>query len=42
MYVNDFDLLSELIAKIGENKFLKARFDEVYAKRWKPQLDPDF
>lgn len=42
MYVNDFDLLPELIAKIGENKYLKAHFDKVYASYWKPRLDPDF
>lgn len=42
MYVNDFDLLPELIAKIGENKHLKAHFDKVYATYWKPRLDPDF
>jgi hypothetical protein len=42
MFVNDFDLLPELIAKIAENKPLKAQFDEFYAKRWKPHLDPDF
>jgi hypothetical protein len=42
MFVNDFDLLPELIAKIGENKHLKAHFDKVYASYWKPRLDPDF
>jgi len=42
MYVNDFKLLPELIAKIGENKHLKAHFDKVYTSRWKPLLDPDF
>lgn len=42
MYVDDMELLPELIAKIAENKPLKARFDEVYAKFWKPHLDPDF
>lgn len=42
MYVNDFDLLPELIEKIGENKHLKAHFDKVYASHWKPMLDPDF
>lgn len=42
MFVNDFDLLPELIAKIGENKMLKAHFDNVYASYWKPRLDPDF
>lgn len=42
MYVNDFELLPELIAKIGENKHLKAHFDKVYASYWKPRLDPDF
>lgn len=42
MYVNRFDLLPELIAKISENKHLKAHFDKVYASYWKPQLDPEF
>lgn len=42
MFVNDFKLLPELFAKIGENKVLKARFDKVYASHWKPRLDPDF
>ncbi len=42
MYVNDFALLPELVAKIGENKHLKAHFDKVYTTRWKPLLDPDF
>lgn len=42
MFVNDFGLLPELIAKIGENKMLKAHFDKVYASYWKPRLDPDF
>jgi hypothetical protein len=42
MFVNDFDLLPELFAKIGENKNLKAYFDKVYAAYWKPRLDPDF
>ena len=42
MYMNDFALLPELIAKIGENKHLKAHFDKVYTTRWKPLLDPDF
>jgi len=41
MYVDDMELLPELFAKIAENKPLKARFDEVYAKFWKPRLDPD-
>jgi hypothetical protein len=41
MYVNDFKLLPELIAKIGENKPLKAHFDQVYTTFWKPWLDPD-
>jgi hypothetical protein len=35
------ELLPELFAKIAANKPLKARFDEVYAKFWKPRLDPD-
>lgn len=42
MFVNDFKLLPELIAKIGENKHLKAHFDHVYTTIWKPRLDPDF
>ena len=42
MFVNDFKILPELIAKIGENKSLKAHFDKVYANSWKPRLDPDF
>lgn len=41
MYVDDMEILPALIAKIAENKPLKARFDEVYAKFWKPRLDPD-
>jgi len=41
MYVDDMEILPELFAKIAENKPLKARFDEVYAKFWKPRLDPD-
>lgn len=41
MYVDDMKLLPELFAKIAENQPLKARFDEVYAKFWKPRLDPD-
>ena len=41
MYVDDMEILPELFAKIAENKPLKARFDEVYAKFWKPRLDPE-
>jgi hypothetical protein len=41
MYVDDMEILPELIAKIGENKPLKARFDDVYKRVWKPRLDPD-
>ena len=41
MYVDDMEILPELIAKISENKPLKARFDEMYLKIWKPRLDPD-
>jgi len=41
MYVDDMEMLPELFAKIAENKPLKAMFDEVYAKFWKPRLDPD-
>lgn len=41
MYVDDMEILPELFAKIAENQPLKARFDEVYAKFWKPRLDPD-
>jgi hypothetical protein len=42
MFVNNFEILPELFAKIGENKILKAHFDKVYASHWKPLLDPDF
>jgi len=41
LYVGDTEILPELFAKIAENKPLKARFDEVYEKFWKPRLDPD-
>lgn len=41
MYVDDMEILPELFAKIADNQPLKARFDEVYAKFWKPRLDPD-
>ncbi|MFY7817723.1 MAG: hypothetical protein ACOVRB_05090 [Akkermansiaceae bacterium] len=42
MFVNDFKILPELFKKIGENPYLKTHFDQVYAKQWKPRLDPDF
>lgn len=42
MFVNDWKILPELFKKIEENSILKAHFDEVYTKLWKPRLDPDF
>lgn len=42
MYVDDMEILPELFAKIAENKPLKAQFDVMYPKVWKPRLDPDF
>lgn len=42
MLLDDMEILPELFAKIAENKYLKAHFDNVYAKKWKPRLDPDF
>lgn len=42
MYVDDMELLPELIAKISENKPLRELFDKFYGTRWKPLLDPDF